>query len=78
MHDYFTDWHWGFGLGHWGIGILFWITIIALVVVSIRKFTTAGNGPSNADDPIRILKRRYARGEIDKKEFQARKRDLTG
>jgi len=76
MHGHFTDWQWGFGFGHWGFGILFWTAVIVLVVALIRKFTTAGTS-ENRGDPLEILKRRYARGEIDKNEFEARKHDLT-
>jgi len=34
-------------------------------------------GWSRPDTALEILRQRYARGEIDKNEFEARKRDLT-
>ena len=35
-----------------------------------------GHGAVSEDSPLEILKRRYARGEINKEEFEAKKRDL--
>lgn len=65
----------------WGIGMIFvmffWILIIAgivLVAVFLFKWLTKAEGPESALD---ILKKRYARGEIDKKEFEEKKRDLS-
>jgi putative membrane protein len=72
------DWHWGWG---WGMGlsmILFWALIIVAIVALVRWL----NGRDRAGDdqrsekPLDVLKRRYARGEIDKEEFHERKRVL--
>jgi uncharacterized membrane protein len=30
------------------------------------------------DDPLNVLKKRYAKGEISDKEFEKMKKDLTG
>lgn len=32
--------------------------------------------PTFGDTPLEILKKRYARGEIDREEYESRKRDL--
>jgi putative membrane protein len=70
---------WG-AWGPWGIGMMlmmlvFWGLIIVGVVLGIRWLVTQGKGPQG-DSPLDILKRRYARGEINKEEFEAKKRDL--
>ena len=66
--------------GPWGIGMMlmmlvFWGLIIVGLVVGIRWLVTQGKEP-RADSPLDILKRRYARGEINKEEYEAKKRDL--
>ena len=35
-----------------------------------------GDQTTNVSDPLEILKRRYARGEIDKTEYESKRRDL--
>jgi len=42
-------------------------------VISTRA---GGQGASSVDSPLEILKRRYARGEINKNEFEEKKKDL--
>ena len=61
---------WG---GGWGGGNMFGFVLIGLVLV-----VGAGSGGRPGEDrPLAILKERYARGEIDKTEFDTRKRDLS-
>ncbi len=66
----------------WGIGMMlmmlvFWGLVIVALVLGIRWLITQGREP-RADSPLDILKGRYARGEIDKEEYEAKKRDLLG
>ena len=75
MHP--MGWMWG----AWGIGMMlmmlvFWGLLIAGIVVGIRWLTRQSEG-SRSDAAIEILRERYARGEISKEEFDARRRDLT-
>jgi len=75
----------GFGLG--GIfpmilTILFWVVIIALGVLLISGLVSRTNSqpPSNqppAESALDILKKRYARGEITKEQFEEIRRDLN-
>lgn len=70
---------WGFW-GAWGIGmmlfmLLFWGLVIAAIVLGIRWLISQGK-QSPSDSALEILRQRYARGEINKEEFEARKRDL--
>jgi putative membrane protein len=66
--------------GAWGLGmmlfmLLFWVLVIVGVVLGIRWLVTQGR-ESRADTALEILRQRYARGEINKEEFDAKKRDL--
>ena len=70
----------GYGFGYGGMltGTIFWILIIAGVVLFIKWLLEQGKSqaPSGGVSALEILKQRYAKGEIDKKEFEEKKRDL--
>jgi putative membrane protein len=66
--------------GPWGVVTLlamlaFWVAVIAAVVLGIRWLAGQGRG-AQPDQALEILRQRYARGEIDREEFEARRRDL--
>ncbi len=65
----------GFGFG-WIFMIIFWILIILGVVALVRYLGNSEKSVKDDKTPLEILKERYARGEIDKKEFEAKKKDL--
>jgi putative membrane protein len=79
------DWSWGMHpmswmWGAWGLGMMlmmlvFWGVVIAGIVLAIRWLPSAGGG-SRPDRALEILRERYARGEINKDEFEAKQRDL--
>jgi putative membrane protein len=76
------EWHpmWGMR-GAWGFGmmlfmLLFWVLVIGGVVLGIRWLATHSR-ESRSDTALEILRQRYARGEINKEEFDAKKRDLS-
>jgi len=69
----------GYGWG-WGLlMMLFWaLVVIAVVVLLIRGLTSGHNNQASKDDDgLAIAKKRYAKGEITKKEFEQLKKDLT-
>ena len=76
---------WGWGMhpmmwGAWGIGmmlmmLLFWALVIVALVLGIRWLLGQGKG-TRGDSALEILRQRYARGEINKEEFEAKKKDL--
>ncbi len=60
------------GIGMW----FFWIVFIVIIVVIVKAVTTSGTQRPSKESPMEILKSRYARGDIDDKEFQRRKSEL--
>jgi len=73
---------WGYGtswLGHI-VMLAFWIALIIGIVFLIRwLIASARSGTqaaSHGDSALDILRKRYARGEINKEEFEEIKRDL--
>ena len=71
--------HDGFMGGGMWFGWLFWIVIIGLVIFLIVRLTNQKTGSQNIqsnENPLDVLKKRYARGEISKEEFENVKKDL--
>jgi putative membrane protein len=79
MHPMWGMW------GAWGFGMMlmmlvFWGLIIVGLVLGIRWLISQGResrSTMHSDTALDILRQRYARGEIDKEEFEAKKRDLS-
>ncbi len=71
-----------FGFGPFGlIGgmfmILWWALIVVGVFAAAKWLTREGNGKEEHGNPaFDILKERYAKGEIDKKEFNEKKQEI--
>ncbi len=77
-------WHSSWGWGHMIFGlammILFWGAIILLVVLLVRWLSGSGpqqHAPTAHQTPLDILKDRFARGEIDKEEYEERRKVLS-
>ena len=72
-------WHDADGMGWWMVFTailftIFWISVIWLFLQGGRS----GDRPAMADDsPLEIVRRRYARGEITKAQYEELRRDLT-
>jgi len=68
-------WWWGWGIGMMALMFFFWFLVIVGFVIGFRWLL--GKGKKEIDDPAaRILRERYARGEVTKEEFEAKKKDL--
>ncbi len=59
-----------------GMMIFWWVLIILLVVVIVSALMNNSTQSRPQESPMDILKRRYASGEIDKEEFEERKKEL--
>lgn len=65
----------GWGMGWWWIiGLIVLVAVILIVVKSMNRNTVSGKRPGKS--AFDILKERYAKGKIDKQEFEERKKDL--
>ncbi len=60
---------WRIGLG-WIYMIIFWVLIIAAVVYLFKFMGSKWGSEACQESPLWILKRRYARGDITKEEFE--------
>jgi len=68
----------GYGMGY-GIGIIgliFSILVIIGLVLLIKYLWESGGAKREQESALEILKKRYARGEINKEEFEEKKKDL--
>jgi putative membrane protein len=78
-------WHSGWGWGGMMVGggvlmIAFWVVVILLIVLLVRWLgvSAATHHPEQArPTALDILRERYARGEIDKEEYEQRRRTLS-
>ncbi|MEF8793220.1 SHOCT domain-containing protein [Thiohalorhabdus sp.] len=71
----------GFGMGFGGplIWILVIVVLVALVPWVVRQGSqnsAAGGGGAGSNRALEVLKERYARGEIDREEYQRKRTDL--
>ncbi len=87
LQDHPHGWHGGGDWGHMMFGPLMMLVFVAIlivvVVLAVRWLGGAGHGaavgphPRSGKTPIVILEERFASGEIDKDEFEERRRILS-
>ena len=68
-------WGWGLGMGIGGLAMLaFWGALIVGIFLLVRGL---GGGHGRWEDsPMEVLKRRYAKGEITREEYEQMRKDL--
>ncbi len=73
-------WGWSGGWGWFGMihMLLWWLLIVAGIGVLLKWLIGGRSGSADTTHrrALEILAERYARGEIDKAEFEDKKRDL--
>lgn len=84
----FGSWGAGWGIGMMILSLLVWVLVIAglgagvwwLVRHGLRESRRLGSPslPGPDDTAAEILRQRFARGEIDREEFEERRRVLSG
>lgn len=69
------NWHMMGPCGGMIFMLVFWILLIVGVVLLVRWLSARGR-MNRGKSPLDILKERYARGEINREDFERMKKDL--
>jgi len=65
--------HWMFGGFMW----VFWIGVLVALIFFVKWLVQQKpGGQKHEEDALEVLKKRYAKGEIDREEFEQKKKDL--
>ncbi len=71
-----------FGYGSMGFGWIIWLILIGAVVWGVVALVNSNRNKnhythfSTGEDSFEILKRRYAKGEISKEQFEQMRKDI--
>jgi putative membrane protein len=78
MHEWGNGYMMNYGFGYGGV--FMWLIFLIVLGVAIYFIVQALKGKNviggTQDTPLDILKRRYAKGEVTKEEFDRMKKDL--
>ncbi len=78
MHEWENEYMMNYGFGHGGM--FMWIIFLIVLGVAIYFIINTSKSKdvvgSTQEAPLDILKKRYAKGEITKEEFNQMKKDL--
>ena len=71
-------WDYGSGMGFGWIFMVFFWALVILGVVYLLKLVSGGTKSEKQEETaLDILRKRYARGEISKEEFEEKKKDIA-
>jgi putative membrane protein len=80
MMDPYWNYGWGGMMGFGGLMmLLFWVLLIAGAIVLLRRLRARNLDPGDRPahrSALDILNERYARGDIEREEFEQKRRDL--
>lgn len=70
------------GFGWMGLMPVLWIALLGLIIWAIFAWArslgeSGGSGSRHPDSALEVLKKRYARGEVNKEEYEEKKKDLA-
>jgi putative membrane protein len=68
--------NYGMGYGFGILGLIFLILVIIGLVLLIKYLWESGGAKREQESALEILKKRYARGDISREEFEEKKKDL--
>ncbi len=73
MYDLHSNWGLGMGIGM----TIFWLIVIAVIFILIKQgISGVDQSREEPESPLKILQKRYASGEIEKDEFESKKKEL--
>ncbi len=72
------EWMWWWGPWHMLMPLLFLGLIVAGVIFLVRKLWPDEQRHFGGSRAIDLLDERYAKGEIDREEYQRRRQDILG
>jgi putative membrane protein len=76
--NHMMDYGYGCGFGGMFMGILFVIIICVVAYFIIQSVRAKPLGGAPQETSLDILKKRYAKGEIAKEEYERMKKDIEG
>ncbi len=73
--------HWSGGWGMGGFGwifmVIFWALVIWGIVLLVKAVTGSTKSEGKTETALDILNKRYASGEINKEEFEEKKKGIS-
>ena len=72
-YDYLSPFGWSWHI----IMVFFWVLVIAATVILIKNTFANGKKEESGNSAVEILKERYAKGEIDKREFNKKLKEFS-